>query len=375
MVHSRLSIWVQPSFTKTPWYRELIEGLRSELSVRKLPLHVSEHPQALPDAGVELVMLAGETLSWFERMVPHISGHGLRILTVSSTPIRAGGNISSVSLNRNKDMQLLLHYLHDAGRRKIAFWGVNEYSPTDGDRLEGYLTAVSALELPLSEKDVFINHCDAAECAGRLLARIDEYDSVIASNDLYAVYLLDYLKERGIPVPERLFLAGFGNTALSQLCSPAITTTTLNHWELGRQAAKQADYLIRNPDVSCSTVEIASSCHVRQSTACIPFNVRLPLAASRHTPHSVSSYDDLRIQQLAALEACLNNPADENRQVLCRITSPQTLGDLADSLFMAESTLKTRLGKLYGQIGVSNRQELCALLEAYAPELKKEVNG
>ena len=374
MPKKHLAIWIQPSFIKTPWYWELIDGMKSEFSARKLPLQISETPPPLSDPELGLVLLAGETHVWFERMAQYISGHGLRILTISSAPIRAGGDVSSVSLDRRKDMQLLVHYFHRAGREKIAFWGVNEFSPTDSDRLEGYLAAVQALGLPLSREDVFINHCDAQECAERFLSRIDAYDGIIASNDLYAVFMLNFLQKRGIAVPERLFLAGFGNTALSQLCTPAITTTTLNHYELGRQAMKQADYLIKNPDVSCSTVEIASSCHVRQSTACFPFRVNMPLAVSKHPAHSVSSYDDLCIQQLAALEACLSNPADENRAILCRITSPESLGDLADSLFMAESTLSYRLGKLYSQIGVTSRQELSALLDTYAPELGKEIH-
>ena len=243
-------------------------------------------------------------------------------------------------------MELIVHYFHHAGRSKIALWGINPSSPADHKRLSGYLKATRDLGLPLSSKDVIFNdNGNIQDCTEHLLARLDRYDGIITSNDLYAVYVLDALKRHGCRVPEDVFLAAFGNTQLSRLCQPAITTATLNHYELGRQATKGALYLLNNPDVSHMTIEITGCCHVRDSTENVPFSGFLPFQPPASETTHISSYDDPRLKQLAELEMCLNSQDDMSRNILRRITSDKQIGELADALFLSESTLGYRLGK------------------------------
>lgn len=67
------------------------------------------------------------------------------------------------------------------------------------------------------------------------LERILTFSAVFAVSDYYAVDLLRFLNEHGIPVPERIALAGFDDTPICSLVSPTLTSV--------RQDAARRAYL------------------------------------------------------------------------------------------------------------------------------------
>jgi len=97
-----------------------------------------------------VVLLVGETSGWIYRMLDHARKNDLKVCTASSNPLRYVVDVSSVTLDREKDMELIVHYFHHAGRSKIALWGINPSSPADHKRLSGYLKATRDLGLPPS---------------------------------------------------------------------------------------------------------------------------------------------------------------------------------------------------------------------------------
>jgi len=79
------------------------------------------------------------------------------------------------------------------------------------------------------------------EALSRILLQAPETDAVFCSSDLIAMGVLTEALARGIPVPQRLSIVGFGDVPYVADMVPALTTVHINGSDIGRMAA---DYLI-----------------------------------------------------------------------------------------------------------------------------------
>jgi len=363
---ANLSVWVEPYYAKTPWYRELLAGLKSGLDAKRQKANISIIEE--PDENVPsdtMLILAGETNQWFYRMLNFSYKRSIRVCVASSDPEFTANDVSSVSLDRQKDMSTMVQYLFDTKHCDIALFGINPSSPADQKRSLGYLQTVKLLGLPLSESDIYYTSGDVSICAKSLLENIGQYDAIISSNDLYAIYLLPYLCNKNISVPKEVYLASFGNTMLSRISKPSITSATLNHTELGRQAILLSLYMCSNPHISNMTVTIDGSFYSRQSTDEIPFSASSKPFHSALACNNITSYNDPHLSQIVKLEMFLAEGDKLNLSIMKWLISDRSLPELADHLFLSRSAIDYRLNKLYHHFSVSNRQELSSLMKSY----------
>ena len=79
------------------------------------------------------------------------------------------------------------------------------------------------------------------EALSRILVQAPETDAVFCSSDLIAMGVLTEAMARGIAVPQRLSIVGFGDVPYVADMVPALTTVHINGSDIGRMAA---DYLI-----------------------------------------------------------------------------------------------------------------------------------
>ena len=71
-----------------------------------------------------------------------------------------------------------------------------------------------------------------------LLAKVPQVDSVFCATDNIASGAMLYLRECGKRMPEEIQIVGMGNTPVSRLLSPPLTTMCLHYKTCGREAAK-----------------------------------------------------------------------------------------------------------------------------------------
>lgn len=359
-------IGVEPCFSLTPWYHELLAGMQQEFGKAKLTTHILTELPETATVNAKVFILAGETEGWLRRTSTYALSKGLRVCIVSSAILPSMDDISFVTINREKDMRSIVHSYVQAGRRKIALWGVNQSSPTDQARIKGFQAAIHELQLQLDENDIYFNFGNIQECALFLLPSLSKYDGIIISNDLYAVFLLNFLKKQGHNIPDDFYFASFGNSLLARLNKPSISTVALNYSELGKQAIKCAVYLMANPKISKLAIEIPSTYFPRESTDKFPINA-VPIYTAEKCFEDVSSYNDPTLRQIAALESCLNDREKITQSLMKGLTKSMSLSDLAAALYISEGTVNYHLHKIYKKTCVSSRQELCALLKTYAP--------
>jgi LacI family gluconate utilization system Gnt-I transcriptional repressor len=79
---------------------------------------------------------------------------------------------------------------------------------------------------------------EGARAMAHLLETLPDTEAVICVSDLSAFGALSECQRRGVAVPGRLSLAGFGDYEIAGVCVPSLTTVNPFPQEIGRRAAE-----------------------------------------------------------------------------------------------------------------------------------------
>lgn len=128
------------------------------------------------------------------------------------------------------------------GLRRIAFIGGDTSRDTRGaDRRAGFVAAMQAQGLPTDRLIAVgappISMREGAEAMGRLLDTLPDTEAVICVSDLSAFGALTECQRRGIDVPGRISLAGFGDYEIAGISVPPLTTINPFPREIGARTA------------------------------------------------------------------------------------------------------------------------------------------
>lgn len=134
--------------------------------------------------------------------------------------------------------QAVTHLLQQ-GHRRIGHLGGGGLTTGD-DRRTGYIEALQAAGLPISEELILGSSYDAMTAAAglaTLLALPDPPTSVFAANDAMAEAVLQQVQKQGMRVPEDLALVGYGD--LDMAGALGLSTVSQHPQEMGRLAAER----------------------------------------------------------------------------------------------------------------------------------------
>lgn len=135
----------------------------------------------------------------------------------------------------------LTHYLIGKGRRRIAFV---EHAHIDDSRMnarrDGALSAAAkaGLNVRLHAIDSDPGTGMGGEVVGTIIDTAPETDAIIFAGHQVAVGAIRYAIDNGIDIPERLAIAGFGDSPISRWIRPALTTVRFPMREMGEEAAR-----------------------------------------------------------------------------------------------------------------------------------------
>ncbi|MFO1273930.1 MAG: LacI family DNA-binding transcriptional regulator [Rubrivivax sp.] len=173
------------------------------------------------------------------------SAEGRRRLLASGIPIVETWDLTPTPLD------MLVGFSHEAVGRAVAAFlhtkGRRALAAVTGDdeRAQRRLAAFreAARTLGLAEPQVVTVPAPTTLKSGReALARLLEaqaaVDAVFCSSDLLALGVLTEAQARGLAVPARLALVGFGDLDFAADLHPALTTVQINGAAIGRQAAR-----------------------------------------------------------------------------------------------------------------------------------------
>ncbi|NLK05071.1 MAG: LacI family transcriptional regulator [Spirochaetales bacterium] len=135
----------------------------------------------------------------------------------------------------------IVNYLLRKGHRKIILMnGSVEYTQSE-KRKTGYMMAYRDNALKYSEH--WIVNVPMLEEEGyrvflKTIKNVPDFTAVVTFNDTIAVGVLRALKESNLHVPSKVAVVSAGNTMITRIHSPAITSLDMGSYEIGAKAAE-----------------------------------------------------------------------------------------------------------------------------------------
>ena len=136
----------------------------------------------------------------------------------------------------------MVDHLVAQGLTRIAFIGGEADRDTRGtDRRAGFIAAMQAHGLGsgrlIAAGSPPISMREGAQAMGRLLQDLPDTQAVICVSDLSAFGALTECQRRGIPVPDAISVAGFGDYEIAGISVPTLTTINPFPHDIGAKAA------------------------------------------------------------------------------------------------------------------------------------------
>ncbi len=353
----RLRLLKDPSFVSSFWCTQYERGIRLESTQNSIEL-IEGLPE--PGEGDSIVCLIGSSPSWiYTKKSELMSRRAKGILLTSSDPENPSG-FSYVSVDYPSMMRVLRSYFRENGRIRTALFGSNPSSSTDALKVAIYRQIVD-------RPRVFENLGRLEETCAAFTAECGDFDSVICCSDLVAAELSRYLRVAGICSPEKLWIAGFGDTTLAAKVHPTITTIACDYVAIGRQSVKVAMMLSRNHACSTISMTVQGSLIPRESTGNVLPSDRAPPALEEEAADGaeVNIYADTAVTNLLAVENLLSHCEAVDFKILKGLSQSLRYTDLADLCFLSENTVKYRVKRMQNLAGQRCRPDLLHLAGRY----------
>ncbi|MCD8158334.1 MAG: LacI family transcriptional regulator [Clostridiales bacterium] len=146
-----------------------------------------------------------------------------------------------------------VRHLIDKGCRKIAYIGVTKKDQAAGQsRYEGYIKALSDNGIkpdPIIIKEGTFN-LDSGTARMKDILEVEPHiDGVFCATDSLAIGAMKVIKEFGLSVPDDIKIIGTGNTQMSELVTPSLSTVKLYYETAGEEACKLLLEMMQGEDV------------------------------------------------------------------------------------------------------------------------------
>ena len=225
-----IRIITEPEYRNSFWCTETLKGIYNQAYLKKIRLievQESDLNQRKEHPAKRVVTIIGTSINWINRISAFVQERGYLCLLVTGDQDTGSVNrTNSLLLDYQGSMHALLSHLKNRGDQKVALFGVNPSS---------YADTIKKNCFP-QKKDIYYNYGSIVTSTNQIWSRIDNYTAVICVNDTVAIHLLRFLLEKGVRIPENLRLISFGDSFLSRLMSPSITSVEQDFRMLGAQA-------------------------------------------------------------------------------------------------------------------------------------------
>lgn len=179
----------------------------------------------------------------------------------------SGLEASQVVIDDRKWAFKVTEHLIKCGYRRIAHLAGNEHLSVTKTRLQGYLNALEAYDIPVNENLIMyvgVQQERAKIGVDYLMSLKEKPDAIFAINDPVAVGCMLELKKRGMRIPEDIAIAGFSESPIGRIME--LTSVFQPTFEIGRKAAGLLLKQIKDFDAPAETVILDAKLNIRNST-------------------------------------------------------------------------------------------------------------
>lgn len=194
---------------------------------------------------------------------------GVPVIEIWDLPVAPIGHV--VGFSNAAAVRLLVDHLVAKGCTKIAFIGGDADRDTRGaDRRAGFIAAMQAHGLDAMRLIAVgappISMREGAEAMARLIETLPDTEAVICVSDPSAFGALTECQRRGIAVPDRISIAGFGDYDIAAVAFPSLTTVNPFPREIGLQTAALLLEVLDAPDSPARVIAITPDLITRESS-------------------------------------------------------------------------------------------------------------
>ena len=362
----KVYIYIDPEYNGSVWCSQTLKGLTGEAVKRHYGVYFVESEDIFSidldkiyndEENRVLIVLTTRVftdLSFYD----YFADKGVSLLFVNHQSNIYAENYSNILVDYREGMADVIKYLLGCNKKKSALFAVNPASSTDQIKKEYFLSVEGN-----SEGDIIYNNGSLSECC-QVFYNNNVYDSVICANDVAAYSLINFLSKKGVDVPKDLYVVSFGDSLLSQKGIPSLTTVSVDHTKLGRQALHAYSYLYRRGKGIRTSVYVTPKLNIRESTE----NKQVELKEKEYKNISQikdSMYCDVTAQSILKLERMLDSCDKSDFAILRGIIEGKTYSKLAEELYMSEKTVSYRVACMKNNSGCASKEELCALVMEY----------
>lgn len=361
-------LWDEECFASSI-YKEMAQGICNAAAKTQRSVQIYTSCEQLlnevPDD--RTVMVIGYETPKLQTSLLALTERGRQVILAGLDDERFGARISSASPSRRRATALLIQYLMACGKKKIALVACGDRSVNDLMRCETLKSYLVAQGCKDPDRHLFFYSNYVEESFDAFYPRWKAFDAVICPNDYVALCFIRFCQEKGIRIPEDLYLAAFSDRTLSRFCKPSITTMSIDFGAVGNCTFQAWEFLENHRDEHLQMqITTPSRLIVRQSTACEMHpidenNVIIFDADYQGGPF----YSDPTIAKVMQVENCLTQCDQLNLKIIGNLLEGKNYDHISEKLFISRSALNYRLKKIFTAADVSSRKEFETLFGEY----------
>ena len=243
-------------------------GLQILLGYTNYDIHEEERliEQLLRRRPEAIVVTGGRHTDRARRMLENA---GIPVIETWDLPPRPIGHV--VGFSNAAAVRGMVDHFVARGLTRIAFIGGDADRDTRGtDRRAGFIAAMQSHGLDATRLIAAgippISMREGADAMGRLLDTLPDTQAVIAVSDLSAFGALTECQRRGVDVPGRLSIAGFGDYEIGAICVPPLSTINPHPRDIGARTAALILQVLAGDGTQTSVIEVQPELTIRQSS-------------------------------------------------------------------------------------------------------------
>lgn len=167
-------------------------------------------------------------------------------------------------------MCAMVNYVMERGRTRLVYCGVDKKDKAVGEqRTKAFEKMVTRAGLEFSKERILTNGFGIEagyENAKKLMEQFPDTDAIICATDKLAIGAIKYLREREIAIPKQVMVTGQGDTIISQVSYPSITTLKFYYEDSGSKGAQMLLARIGQENLNLMQIKLGYELIIREST-------------------------------------------------------------------------------------------------------------
>lgn len=156
----------------------------------------------------------------------------------------------NITLDDEKGGYDITEYVIRCGHKKLIYFSYGTEGIA-GKRYKGSRKALKDYGLPCDKESfpaINVKEWGLEGAMEAICCMVGQYTAVLCSSDYYAAWIINYLEDRGINVPDDISVAGFDDNDFAQMVRPHLTTVRQSVMEKGVKAVHILIDLIEGKD-------------------------------------------------------------------------------------------------------------------------------